>query len=450
MMEITDRIRQTVAECYALRGVRRVVAGVSGGADSVALLLATLAAGIDVRAVHCNFHLRGMESDRDESFVTRLCRRLGVPLDVVHFDVPGYMRGHGVSTEMACRDLRYAEFRAILDRSGFDRIAVAHNADDNAETLILNLMRGAGVAGLRGMLPDTGEIIRPLLSVSRSDIERYLNAHGQEYVTDSTNLSCDYRRNFIRNRVLPLLETEWPGAKASIARSQANLREEERMLGWTEARLTGGDATTLPYDVIAGCPEPTWIIRRFIASFGGTAAQASEIARAVASAPTLPGKAWKVRDGRIATGRDRLEFIPSAADTDSIPAIGHSVHKISDSLMRRIRRAPLSELWTALPPEAIVFRHPRTGDRIRPLGMSGSTLVSKILKDARLSLAEKERAIVAEVAGSGEIIWISGLKRSRINLIEPESTEAHLYTPTETEHIDPVGGYNFRTGDEDT
>ena len=118
--------------------------------------------------------------------------------------------------------------------------------------------------------------------------------------------------------------------------------------------------------------------------------------------------------------------------------------------MRRIRRAPLSELWTALPPEAIVFRHPRTGDRIRPLGMSGSTLVSKILKDARPSLAEKERAIVAEVAGSGEIIWISGLKRSRIHLIEPESAEAHLYTPTETEHIDPVGGYNFRTGDEDT
>lgn len=450
MMEIKCRIEQAVSDCYAGRDIHSVIAGVSGGADSVALLLATVSAGIDVRAVHCNFHLRGRESDRDERFVSRLCRRLGVPLDVVHFDVPEYMRTHGVSTEMACRDLRYAEFRAILDSSRYDRIAVAHNADDNAETLILNLMRGAGVAGLRGMLPDTGEIIRPLLSVSRGDIERYLNALGQQYVTDSTNLSCDYRRNFIRNRVLPLLETEWPGAKASIARSQANLREEERMLDWTEARLTDGDHPTLSYDVIATCPVPTWIIRRFIARFGGSAVQASEIACAIASAPTLPGKTWKVRDGRIATGRDRLEFIPSSADTDRIPAISHSVHKINEPLMRRIRRAPLCELWTVLPPEAIVFRHPRTGDRIRPLGMSGSTLVSKILKDARLSLAEKERTIVAEDVGSGEIIWISGLKRSRIHLIEPESVETHRYAANETEHIDPSGGFNFRTGNEDT
>jgi len=160
-------------------GVTRVLAGVSGGADSVALLLALRSdPHMELTAVHCNFHLRGEESDRDMLFVEQLSGRLGVPLVTVHFDVPEYIRRNGVSVEMACRDLRYAEFRRIMSQVGAGRIAVAHNADDNAETLLLNLMRGAGVAGLRGMRPDTGEVIRPLLSLSRADIERYLDAKG--------------------------------------------------------------------------------------------------------------------------------------------------------------------------------------------------------------------------------------------------------------------------------
>lgn len=441
MMEIMKGLEHVVGAEYALRDVRSVVAGVSGGADSVALLLASVAAGVRVHAVHCNFHLRGDESDRDEMFVSRLCARLGIPLDTVHFDVQRYMSEHEVSTEMACRELRYAEFRSILSRTGYDRIAVAHNADDNAETLLLNLMRGAGVAGLRGMLPDTGEIIRPLLAVTRADIEEYLGERQQDFVTDSTNLSCDYRRNFIRNRVLPLLESEWPSARLSIRRTQSNLRQEESVLQWAESMLTEPDSMTLAYADISRCPEPHWVIRRFISRFGGTSAQASEIARAIASAGTLPGKCWKVNGGRIVTERDGLEFIDDSHADCRTTGITHILHSMDATLMDRIRTAPLQELWTSLSPDRIVFRHPRRGDRIRPLGMSGSTAVSKILKDARLSRAQKEAAVVAEHRDSGEIIWIDGLKRSRIGLVDPASAEAHLYTITGTEHAGPVGGF---------
>ena len=214
------KIEQIIANSLKIADVKKVIAGISGGADSVAMLLGLHEAGADITAIHCNFHLRGEESERDRRFVEKLCQRLEIPLVVIDFDVNDYMLRHKISTEMACRELRYAEFRRILNEKKADRIAVAHHADDNAETLLLNLMRGAGVAGMRGMVPDTGEIIRPLLEVSRTEILHYLESKGETYVTDSTNLISDYRRNFLRNEILPLLESRWPEARRSICRQR--------------------------------------------------------------------------------------------------------------------------------------------------------------------------------------------------------------------------------------
>ena len=166
----------------------RVLVTVSGGADSVALLCLLNGLGYDCVAAHCNFHLRGEESMRDERFVRALCGKLGVECVVRDFDVPAYMAEHKVSMEMACRELRYGWFEEVRESSGCAVIAVAHHSDDSVETFFLNMLRGCGIAGLAGIKPVNGRIVRPFLCVSRADIEEYLQEIRQDYIVDSTNL----------------------------------------------------------------------------------------------------------------------------------------------------------------------------------------------------------------------------------------------------------------------
>ena len=164
-----------------------VLVGLSGGADSVALLRILVHLGYRCYAVHCNFHLRGDESDRDERFASALCQSLHVPCQVVHFDTMGYAAEQHISIEMAARALRYQEFERIRQAQGLDVIAVAHHQDDAVETLLLNLIRGAGINGLTGMRVKNGRIVRPLLCITRDEVLNYLDKLGQPYVTDSTN-----------------------------------------------------------------------------------------------------------------------------------------------------------------------------------------------------------------------------------------------------------------------
>ena len=151
---------------------------------------------------------------RDEQFVRDLCRDLGTQLEVTDFDVPARMAAKGISTEMACRELRYEWFEEVRQARQCHCIAVAHHSDDNAETLLLNLLRGTGLAGAAGIKPVNGHIIRPLLCVSRHDIEEYLKSAHQGYVTDSTNAIADVKRNRLRNIVLPVISTQFPSASA--------------------------------------------------------------------------------------------------------------------------------------------------------------------------------------------------------------------------------------------
>lgn len=413
-----------------------MILGLSGGADSTALLSALAAFDFDIStvAVHCNFHLRGAESDRDRDYCTQICDELGIDLRILDFDVQSYMRDHSVSMEMACRELRYGEFRRLLVETHADRIAVAHNAEDNAETVLLNLMRGSGVSGLRGMLPDTGEIIRPLLSITRKEILSYLDERGIDYVTDSTNLSSDFRRNFIRNEVIPLLETRWPDASRSIRHTASVMRQEERVLQWTENQFIQNGETVLAYSEIDRCPEPLWLIYRFISRFGGTSSQSVEILRSLQSEAFQTGKRWHVAKGRICLERDGLEFIEDTFIRDLQRGIKVEVKEFAatESLLEDIRHSSHDTLWTSLPPDKVIFRHPATGDRICPLGLSGSSRVAKVLKDAHMSQAEKESTVVAVEADSGETLWIAGLKRSSLFLADKEHKTLYRYRVSST------------------
>lgn len=402
----------------------RLLLGISGGADSVALLRSLIALRMKINAVHCNFHLRGKESTRDEMFVRRLCETLDVPLIVKHFDTDAHIRRNGGSVEMACRDLRYAFFREEQCRTGCIRIAVAHNADDNAETFMLALMRGAGLKGLKAMTADTGEILRPLIHTPRKDIEKYLESLGQPFITDSTNLQCDFNRNFVRLKVLPLLHTRWPEARGSISTSISNLAADFRLLSGFLDEIC--EKSQLPYSAANASPAPESLIFHFIRERGGSRSQATEMARS-ARKPSK-GARWTLSPRYDAVcGRDGFEIIDKSLPTAEPRLISERL-PVSDSTLRLIK-APDGNRTLYLPdnPDGYLLRLRRDGDFIRPLGMKGKSRVSDIVKDAKLNAEEARGVFVLEHIQTKEVIWIPGLKRSRCRLVDLSSPPPEIF-----------------------
>ena len=230
--QFLSKVKTYIAQHNVVRATGRYLVALSGGADSVALLLTMQDMGFHIEAAHCNFHLRGEESDRDEQFCKNLCKSRGVSLHLAHFDTRGYAALHHVSIEMAARSLRYAYFQNLCKDLSLDGICVAHHRDDSVETVLLNLVRGTGVHGLRGILPVNGNILRPLLCVSRADIINYLGCKNQNYVTDSTNLVADVMRNKIRLQILPLLQKQRTIQEhISIHYEEFHLKTGKRNLG---------------------------------------------------------------------------------------------------------------------------------------------------------------------------------------------------------------------------
>jgi tRNA(Ile)-lysidine synthase len=213
--------------------MNRILVGLSGGADSVALLHILLDKhGVNqVFAAHINHNLRGTDSDNDEKFVRDLCGKLGIALEVFSLNVKKFAEENNLGTEEAARKLRYDALEKARIKFSADKIAVGHNADDNAETVLMNLCRGAGLKGLCGIPPENGRTIRPLLNKSRAEIEEYLRNRGIDFITDMSNFSDDFLRNRVRNIVMPVIEREInASAKKAIARSAELLRADEEYL----------------------------------------------------------------------------------------------------------------------------------------------------------------------------------------------------------------------------
>ncbi len=250
-----------IAERYNMFSTgETVVCGLSGGADSVCLLLCMRLLsekfGIAVEALHVNHCLRGSESDGDEEFCRRLCEKLNVPFTAVSCDVNTHAQANSLSTEEAARELRYGIFK---EHSHGKKLATAHNADDALETLILNLTRGTALKGLAGIPPVRGNIVRPLLAVSRAEIEAFLAEKGQAFVTDSTNLSDDYTRNKIRHRIIPLMKELNPSLISTSVNSIEGLRSEDRFI---ESQTDIAEKKCLSGDTFTGLAAYDEVIRR--------------------------------------------------------------------------------------------------------------------------------------------------------------------------------------------
>ena len=392
----------------------KVLVAISGGADSVALLVALRKLGYECEAIHCNFHLRAQESDRDEQFTKALCERLGIALHVVHFDTNAYAKEKGISIEMAAREQRYAAFEECRTTIGAQCIAVAHHRDDSAETLLLNLTRGTGIKGLRGIQPKNGNIVRPLLCVGRDEIVDYLKWRGESYVTDSTNLTCDYTRNKLRLEVIPKLAEINPSILDTLSATAQRVSEAERIYRHAieEAieRVKQGNEinTTALLKEIA----PSTILHEILSPLGFNSAQIEDISRSMENegAKQFHATEWSVIKDRetliIAPRQDfgKQNIVLPIEGTIETPqgVLTITFADFDDNIPRERNIACLDVEKLRLP---LTLRNTHEGDRFAPFGMHGTKLVSDYLTDRKKSFIEKQVQLVVVDAG-GEIVWI--------------------------------------------
>lgn len=435
--QIRHRIENEVEVCLRKSYINSVLIAISGGADSVVLLTACCRVAprlnLRVEAVNCNFHLRGEESDSDSEFTAGLCRRLSVNLHRLDYDVDAYMTQHpDLSTEMACRELRYTDFFRIMQKDGFDRVAVAHNSDDDIETMILNMLRGSGSRGLKGMDRDNGRVLRPLLGINRKEIEDYLQCLGIEYIVDSSNLTSEFRRNFIRRDVIPLLEERWQGARKSLSKTVGIMKEESSIIEdfyrKQLERLCPEEHTLLVY---SECVTLGTVLR-FIEIFGGNAEIAEEIIDSLHK--DFKDRTWIFSDRyKAVLERDRLIIVDSEKEDETPQFIWNQLEITPASMTELKRNRDHNIVYLPSDSSAYTLRPVKNGDRMSPLGMKGSRLVSDIISDARLNHKQKALIRVLERNSDGEIIWVSGLKRSCYDLISEDSEHCYRlsYIPNE-------------------
>jgi tRNA(Ile)-lysidine synthase len=432
---LTSHISASINRHQLIADGDKVIVTLSGGADSVALLSVLVGLGYDCIAAHCNFHLRGDESDRDCAFAQSIAQSLGVECIVKHFDVSKYEHDNKVSTEMACRELRYEWFEQLRQQYAPAVIAVAHHRDDNIETFFLNLLRGTGIAGLTGMAPRNGHIIRPMLDCTRQEVEQYLADKGLDYVTDSTNSQNDYRRNRLRNIILPMLNEQFPGASNAIASTMAMLGDNEAI--YREAidnarnRYVANNTIDLQ-SLISNELQAATVLFELIRPMGFNYTQACDIIAANSS-----GRQFFAGNYIITTHRNSL--IISHQDSGQVDEYPIDLSQPVNAPINLSVSITPNDGTVAKPSSAstimldasvldgnplFVLRHWRNGDRIAPFGMNGTKKLSDIFTDAHLSIIDKENVWV--LTRNDEILWVIGHRTSRHYPVTPTST--HIIT----------------------
>lgn len=394
-MSLYERVARFIDVERLLTPGAKVVVGLSGGADSSALLVVLCRLGYDCVAVHCHFGLRGEEADRDLAASEALAHKLGVGFSHVRFDTRDYMRRHCISAEMACRELRYDYFERVRCETGAEAIAVGHHREDNVETFFLNLLRGSGLHGLRAMLPHRGHIVRPLLAESKSEILAFLESEGIDYVTDSTNADNDFRRNRIRNVVMPALEQAFPGATAAIGRSINCLRGNERL--YNSLLPPRGDS-------LEGA-TPT-LLHEWFAPFGFNSDQCERMCTA------LPGATFESDSYMLTLCRGKKYELKPLDEHHSAPKLTARTRKNDKNF--RPAKGVLYLDADALPPDGDwKLRRCVAGDRMKPYGMVGrSKLVADILAEAGVPASARKNKYVLTL--NGVILWAVGFRTSAL------------------------------------
>lgn len=423
---IQQRIKQYIEKEDLFSSGSKILIALSGGADSVALLCILHAAGYPCEAAHCNFHLRGEESNRDEQFVRQLCKKYGIHLHTIDFDTTRYAAEKHISIEMAARELRYNWFEEIRNQCRADVVAVAHHQDDSVETILLNLIRGTGITGLLGIRPRNGVIVRPLLCINREEIMRYLQSIGQDYVTDSTNLEDEYTRNKIRLNLLPLMQTINPSVKNSLIETSNYLSDVATIYNRYIEEAKTRIATTEDIRIceLVKEPAPEALLFEILHPLGFNSAQIKDI---VHSLHGQSGKQFSSKEWRVIKDREflLLEKIQSE-DKEELPfqIIKEEKEYTSDFQIPRKKGTACFDADKL--DGTISYRKWRTGDTFIPFGMKGKKKVSDYLTDRKFSISQKERQWV--LCCGERIAWLIGERTDNRFRIDETTRRVVIYT----------------------
>ncbi|TDQ07674.1 tRNA lysidine(34) synthetase TilS [Pedobacter metabolipauper] len=401
----------------------RVLLAVSGGKDSVLMTHLFKLAGYEFGIAHCNFNLRADESQRDESFVKMLAATLSVPFYVTHFKTKDYAAEHKVSTQMAARILRYEWFEEIRQIHNYDAIALAQHQDDAIETVLLNLTRGTGIAGLHGILPKRGKLIRPLLFMSRKDIDGLIDENDLDFVEDSSNLTANYARNKIRLNVIPQLKEINPNLEHTFEHNIQRFSDTELVLQNVVAALKQELFIEKQHGIYISIAKINALVPQkllcfeLLRTFGFTESIVSDLLHALGK---QSGTCFYSTTHRLIIDREYL--IVSVFNTEETPiAFIHThdagVRTLQQEILVTYSGTPFFEKTMAkafvdadLLIYPLIVRTRQDGDHFMPMGMSTFKKLSNFFIDEKVPLNEKEVTPIL-INGNGEVIWIAGLRQ---------------------------------------
>ena len=402
----------------------KILVAVSGGIDSVALCQLMHDSGYSFGIAHCNFQLRGDESDGDEKFVNQLAKDFGVNFHVKKFETKKYSEENNISIQMAARELRYSWFEEIRDKNKYNSIAVAHHLDDETETFFINLIRGTGIAGLHGIKPKTGNIIRPLLFTNRAEVEMYINKKKIKFREDSSNSSDKYLRNKIRHQLIPLLKEMNPDIKDSLSSTIARIGKIENIFNEVveneKRKIVTKEESLIKLDIkaILKLNEKEIYLYEFLKPYGFNG---DMVAKIVSKLNSESGKIFlspshklvKDRKYLLVTSLDNIAKqnnykITAKTKSLTVPIkLKFFVSEINKNFKiqnnKNIATLDFDKLNFPL-----TLRTWKIGDFFYPLGMKSKKKLSNFFTDKKLSLFEKEKTWL--LCNGEEIAWIVGYR----------------------------------------
>ncbi|RFZ91895.1 tRNA lysidine(34) synthetase TilS [Mucilaginibacter conchicola] len=403
----------------------KVLAAVSGGMDSVLMVHLLKAAGYNFAIAHCNFMLRGADADADQQFTQQLAQTLGVPFYTTSFDTGQYAAEQKVSIQMAARNLRYQWFEQLRLQYGFDAIALAHHQNDTIETILLNLTRGTGIAGLHGILPQNGYLVRPLLFLNRDEIQTIISTQGLTYVEDASNASTKYARNKLRHKVVPVLKELNPNLEATFENNLRNFREMEQLLNnhveqlANELLIPHDDNISLSIEKIKHLSPKRLLLFKLLQRFDFIETVIDDLLTAL---DKHPGRVFESATHRVVVDRQDL-IITLKSNTEAGELILHTGDKegqwngyrlniLHDDSALIIKDNPLAvSLDAALLVYPLSVRSWQQGDTFYPLGMKTRQKLSDFFIQQKVPLHAKKN-IPLLVNGNGDIMWIGGYRPS--------------------------------------
>ena len=432
---MVDRLINYIESLQLFSQNDTLLVGVSGGIDSVVLVDLLHSAGLAFAVAHCNFNLRGKESDQDESFVKSIASRYDKPFFCQSFDTVGVAAENGISIEMAARDLRYGWFEEIRRSHHFDWVAVAHHSDDQAETFFLNLARGTGISGLTGMKAVNGKIVRPLLFATRKDIEIYAADKQLDYREDSTNSLTVFQRNKIRHLVLPLMEELNPSFREGMQATIGHLRDActiysqsiERARELVTRRTSKGNLEFLLPELRLLHPLSTYLFE-FLKPFHFNGDVVDEIVKSING---QTGKQFLSSTHRAVLDREVLLIQKLTEISSKRFYLDEGCYRLEYPVKLTLttqKREATINLKTSLKKVLLdkeklqfplILRKWQKGDFFKPFGMKGKKKLSDFFVDEKLSLPEKESCWL--LTNGEEIVWIIGIRLDDRYKITPET-----------------------------